>query len=168
MSPQTNSSHLLTRRRILGLGGLGAVGGLAFCLGWHDDKPEETAARDAEIPSPHPQPGATAHAEPEGSPVAPGVLRREDFLPHLNSEFRIGPSETACTLVEVGPSQTQVGKDARFISFSLLFSAPRSFAADGEIQRLVHGKLETIELFLSPVGRADERIHLEAICSQRV
>jgi hypothetical protein len=96
------------------------------------------------------------------------VLRREDFLPHLNSEFRVGPSGAPCTLVEVGATQTQIGRDARFISFSLLFSAPRGFAAESGIQRLAHGEMQTMELFLSPVGRADDRVHLEAVCSQRV
>ena len=168
MSPQNTSSHLFTRRRILGLGGIGAVGGVAFCLGWHDEGAPERVLRETETPSPRPTPGATVHAEPAKSPAAPGALRREDFLPHLNSEFRIGPYATACMLVEVGEDQTQIGPDARFLSFSLLFAAPRDFAGESGIQRLVHGKLETMELFLSPVGPAGERVYLEAVCSQRV
>ena len=95
------------------------------------------------------------------------MTRREDFLPHLKSVFRLD-SSTNCTLVDVGAAQKLVSPTAEFTSFSLLFTAPAEFVAESRICQLTHGKMEPLDLFLSPVGRSKEHVFLEAIYSQRI
>lgn len=105
-------------------------------------------------------------------------LSRERFLPLLGSEFQFQPvsgdsqvtSPIRARLAEVSPHQlTRTEQPLRFVSFSLLFSCPRT-PAEGGILRLQHPALPELELFLSPVGKTatDGSGLLEAICSQRV
>ncbi|MES2550055.1 MAG: hypothetical protein V4630_10210 [Pseudomonadota bacterium] len=62
-----------------------------------------------------------------------------------------------------------VAPTARFTSFSLVFAAPAGITVESRIHQLAHGKLGTLDLFLSPVGRAGkEHEYLEAVFSQRV
>ena len=103
----------------------------------------------------------------------PGVLEgRNAFLPHVKSEFRIGTSEstqaTACLLVEVGDEMAMEGPMGRFLSYSLLFSAPKEFVAESRTYRLTHPQMGAMDMFLSPVGHSEEVVHLEAVCSRKV
>lgn len=91
--------------------------------------------------------------------------RREDFLPHLNSTFRLD-SAADCTLVEVSAMQKHLSPSGQFSSFSLLFKVPDSFAAQSKIHELLHAQLGAMDLFLSPIGHGQQ--HLEAVFSQRV
>ncbi|MEO5714172.1 MAG: hypothetical protein ABIT37_11850 [Luteolibacter sp.] len=168
MPTQESSNHSFTRRRILGLGGAGAVGGLACYLGWQGRETPQTAA----VSAPRREAPATQVEIPEtaqsAAAHATGALRRDDFLPHLNSQFRLGSAGETCKLVEVGAAQKFMGTTAEFVSFSLLFAAPAGFVAESRIHPLGHAKLETMELFISPVGHSKEHVYLEAVCCQRV
>lgn len=170
MAPTPDSPTIpFTRRRVLGWGGAGVIGGLAGYWGWQHP-PTETAI-EAPAASARPlaanPPESLADSSSAGAlPPADGILR-EDFLPHLKSAFQLD-SGTRCTLVEVGPAQKLVSPTAGFTSFSLLFTAPIDFAAESKIYHLTHGRMIAIDLFLSPVGRSKEHLHLEAVCSQRV
>ncbi len=162
------SSTSLTRRKVLGIGGAGAIGGLACYLGWpsggklspsfSSDVRQPALAAEAEMPE-----SAESNARP-----ADGMLRRNDFLPHLNSQFRLGSASETCKLIEVGAEQKITSPTAGFVSFSLLFAAPAGFVAESKIHALSHAKLGTLELFISPVGDSKERVYLEAVCCQRV
>lgn len=160
---EATSASPLTRRRILGWSGIGIMAGVTGYMGWprlkNADSPaaaSSTTTRAGSVP-------------PEPAPPA-GPIRREDFLPHVNSEFQLeAPSPaTTCKLIEVSAAESLVSPTARFTSFSLLFSAPKDFAAESQIHRLSHARMETMELFLSPVGKSGERVYLEAVFSQRV
>jgi hypothetical protein len=125
-----------TRRRILGWGSAGAAGSLMAYITW---------------PS---RPSAMAQG-----------TRREDFLPHLNSTFRLDAAAD-CTLVEVTTTQEHHSPSGQFKSFSLLFMVPAGFAAQSKIHELHHAQMGAMDLFLSPVGHGQQ--HLEAVFSQRV
>lgn len=157
-----HSPSSLSRRRILGWSGIGILAGAFGYLGL-------PAMRKAENPAP-----AGSAARPRSEPSAPAppadLTGRDRFLPHLDSEFRLeAPSLSAtCRLVEVSETEIMVAPSARYASYSLLFSATKDFLAESRIYRLSHDRMETMELFLSPVGRSGDRVHLEAICNQRV
>ena len=104
---------------------------------------------------------------PSETPPQAGVTLREEFLPHLKSVFHLD-SGPRCTLVEVGTARKLVSPTAEFTSFALLFSAPNDFAASSKIYHLTHPQMGPLDLFLSPVGRTKEHVHLEAIFSQRI
>ncbi|MEO5914478.1 MAG: hypothetical protein ABIS50_09620 [Luteolibacter sp.] len=162
----------LTRRRILGWGGAGAIGGLAGYLGLqpHESKnitPGKTAQTEPQLAAPGDSSQIEAASQNNTVPQA-GVIRREDFLPHLKSLFRLESINTNCTLVEVGEAQKQVSPTAEFTSFSLLFTALKGSIIESKIHQLAHGKMGTFDLFISPVGESNERVYLEAVCSHRV
>ncbi len=166
ISPETSKSSP-TRRRILGWGGAGMIGGLAGYWGVRH-QPSETEIKASTAP-----PLPSAATPPESPPDSPasktpshtGEIRRDDFLPHLKSAFQLD-SATRCTLVEVSAARKMISPTAEFTSFSLLFTAPTGFAADSKIYHLTHAKMGAMDLFLSPVGRSNEQLHLEAVCSQ--
>jgi hypothetical protein len=162
-STPATSPSACTRRRILGWSSMGALGGLATYLGWPSDK----STRGGNIPAATKrQAVATPPAMPgEAQPVA-DAISREDFLPHLNSQFRV--DGTDCTLVEVSTAQQMVSPSAEFTSFSLLFAGPSGFVAESRSYSLEHAKMGEMSLFLSPVGLVKDRVYLEAVLSHRV
>ena len=167
MDTHDTSTSSFTRRRILGLGGAGAVGGLACYFGWPSNETPQTRASatpHAATPASPPQPMETAASE---SAPAAGALRRDDFLPHLKSEFRLESAGTGCKLVEVGAAQKLVSPTAEYVSFALLFTAPAGAVIESRIHQLSHAEMETLDLFISPVGQSKEHVYLEAVCCQR-
>lgn len=84
--------------------------------------------------------------------TAPG-LRRSTFQPHLGTAFTLhgeGGSYPA-VLTEVGNLKTaRHGHDRKF---NLLFTVSGGRPAGGTY-RLSHGKIGTLDLFVSPVGAA--------------
>ena len=146
-----------TRRRILGWGGAGAAGSFVAYMTWpsHQTAPA-TTAKPPTLPTASSPTAATALAQ---------AMSREDFLPHLHSSFRL-EATADCTLVEVSAAQKHLGPVGEFSSFTLLFKAPVGFTAQSKIHQLLHAQMGQLDLFLSPVGRAQE--HLEAVFSQRV
>jgi len=156
-----------TRRRILGWGGFGIMGALAGYLGLRTNTPSKATANRANSAGPT---NAT-QTVPGEAPAAIGGSRRDDFLPHLHSQFRLHShdiGESVCELVEIGPPQRLVAKTGEFTSFSMLFAAPAGFAADSVIYQVSHPALGEMEMFLSPVGHSKERVTLEAVFSERV
>lgn len=145
------------------------IGGLAGYWSWprQPSGPVTGAPRVSTKPVAANPPATLAESQSSGSPSHAAGTRREDFLPHLKSIFQLD-SAPPCTLVEVSAAQKMIGPTAEFTSFSLLFSAPNDFAAESKIYHLTHGQMGTLDLFLSPVGRSKDQIHLEAVCSQRV
>jgi hypothetical protein len=163
------SASPLTRRRILGWGGIGVMAGVAGYLGWPKNPSPAIPASDGSDQPTGTHSPATADAGATEEP--PGTWAgREAFIPHLNSEFQLeSPAvSTVCRLVEVSAEDLLESPTARFASFSLLFSAPVNFAAESRIYRLTHPRMEPLDLFLSPVGKSTGHIALEAICSRRV
>jgi hypothetical protein len=168
MPTHDRSNLILTRRRILGIGSAGAVGGLACYLGWPSGKISQTAAVVAPRQGFSVAPADIPETSPSEPALVPGALRRDDFLPHLNTRFQLGTAGDTCMLIEVGDARKLVSPTAEYVSFSLLFAAPAGSAIDGVTQLLRHPKLDTMELFISPVGQSKEHVHLEAICCQRI
>ncbi len=161
----SNRSH--TRRRVLGWGSAGVIGGFASYWGWPHEPSEsviQAAAKPRAAGNPPDAPFDSPSAEIS---VSVGGICREDFLPHLKSAFQLDAS-TRGTLIEVGAPQKLVSPTAEFTSFSLLFAAPATFVPDSRIYQLTHRQLGSMELFLSPVGRSTQQMHLEAVISQRV
>jgi hypothetical protein len=161
-TPTTSFPCSPTRRRILGWTGIGALAGAAGYLGLPAIRKTESPAPASSAARPRPASSAAQSvADPSGS---------ERFLPHLGSEFQLeAPSLSAvCRLVEVSGTEITDAPTARYATYSLLFAAPQDFPAESRIYRVTHAHMETMELFLSPVGRSDERIHLEVVLSQRV
>lgn len=138
MHPSKTSNLSVTRRHILGMGGVGIIGSLACSMGLRAES-------------------------------SPGVVipKREDFLPHLNTDFRVGSSGTSCSLIEIGEAQKVISPTAEFLSFSLIFAASKETMLESQIHPLSHRQLGAMELFLSPVGQSKDFVHLEAICCHR-
>jgi hypothetical protein len=163
-APATSS---FTRRRILGWGGVGAVGAITGYLGWpRHDSGSGAVAPVTEVVS-DPVADRPLEAAQAGAPSQTGVIGRDRFLPHLKSAFVLD-SGVSCTLAEVGAARKLVGLAAEFTSFSLLFTAPAGFTQESRIHRLTHREMGELELFLSPIGLSGEVTHLEAAFSQRV
>jgi hypothetical protein len=168
MPTQNTSISSFTRRRILGLGGAGAMGGLACYFGWPaSETPQAPTVRARDKQTPAGQAGIQETAQATVAP-SPGALRRDDFLPHLNSQFRLGSASGTCKLIEVGPARKLASPTTEYVSFSLLFAAPTGFLAESQIHPLSHEKMKTMELFISPVGQSKDHVYLEAVCCQRV
>lgn len=160
----TSAPVSLTRRRILGWGSAGAIGGVAAYLGWPRHESGDVAeVKLAAVKSS----AATPEPQPTAPPTVAGAIRRDDFLPHLKSTFQLD-SGNRCTLVEVGAALETASSTASFTAFSLLFAAPVDSPAESRIHQLTHPQMGTLDLFISPVGQSKEHVYLEAICSQRV
>lgn len=163
-----NSSNPLkkvsgTRRRILAWGSLGAMAALAGNLAWPQKK------KDAETKLSKAQPKSGAGKSAHGAP-AKALTGRDVFLPHLDSTFLLeyAPLRTTeCKLIEIGDRQDMHSRKLKFTSYSLVFTAPKIFEPESQVYRLQHEQLGTMDLFLSPFGRARDCIYLEAIISQQ-
>lgn len=164
MNESTPSSTApLTRRRILGWGGVGLLAGVSGYLAWpRRQGPVVSPSAGAGRPGASGMSGSRATA----SSAVGELSGRNAFLPHLQSEFDV--ESIACRLIEVSPEMEMKSPTARFVSFSLLFSAPADFSGESRIYRLNHPQMGPMDLLLSPVGRSDEHVHLEAVFSQRV
>lgn len=160
----TSAPVSLTRRRILGWGSAGAIGGVAGYLGW--PRHESGAVTEVRPPAAKSS-AATPEPQPSAPPTVAGGIRRDDFLPHLKSTFHLD-SGNRCTLVEVSAARETASATASFSSFSLLFAAPVDSPVESRIHQLSHPQMGTLDLFISPVGQSKEHVYLEAVCSQRV
>lgn len=158
-----------TRRRVLGWGGAGVIGGLAGYWGWQTTASKTVIGASTDsTPSPAEKSSESLPDSPSSvTPARADGLRREDFVAHLKSAFQLD-SGAHCTLVEVGAAQKLVSPIAEFTSFSLLFTAPASSSADSRIYQLTHAEMGKLNLFISPIGRSNDCVYLEAVCCQRV
>lgn len=169
MSPQESPANSCTRRRILGWGGAGAIGGLACYLGWPESNLKPAPLSEAKLPATPNDSSIAPNPSVETTPQQPqpGMIRREDFLPHLKSAFQLD-SKQDCTLTDVGAARKISSPTAGFTSFSLLFTAPADFVSEDRIYQLSHPEMESMDVFLAAVGHSKERVYLEAVFSQRV
>ena len=172
---QTTSTGSCTRRRLRGWGTAGTFAGLAGWLGWprHASSSFNSAAEPTGASSTQTPPAAAATAVPATTTAAPGTseLGRDAFLPHLHSKFQLSGATggaTDCQLDAVSAATVLVSPNARFTSFSLLFTAAADFAGESRIYRLSHDRLGSMDLFLCPVGKSATRVQLEAVLSQRI
>lgn len=160
-------STLLTRRRVLGWGGGGVLAGVAAYLGW--PKPmtsTDTLTADAIAQS------ANNSGPIAAEPSAELLTGRNAFVALLKSEFQIELADhslaAVCRLVQVGDEISMISPSGRYTSYSLLFTAPIDFAAESRVYRMTHPQMESMDLFLSPVGKSEKFVHLEAVFSQKV
>ena len=168
MTPSSDSPRrAASRRLILGWSGAGLAAAIAGILGWR-------RAQDFILGTPPRQAAAPAPERPADKlprPPAHNVISREAFVPYLETEFALESgalSTTPIKLVDVSPATTLRSKTAEFTAFSLLFAAPKKFAVESKVYRLVQPQMGAMDLFLSPVGGSKEHVHLEAAVSQRV
>ena len=160
-------STLLTRRRVLGWSGGGVLAGVAGYLGW--PKPStstDTLTADAIAPS------ASTSGPITAEPSAEILIGRNAFVALMKSEFQIELADhslaTVCRLIRVGDEIPMISPSGRYTSYSLLFTAPIDFAAESRVYRMTHPQMESMDLFLSPVGKSEKFVHLEAVFSQKV
>lgn len=98
-------------------------------------------------------------------------LGRADFAEHLNTVFRAeaGPSEVfelELTDVKAGDAW---GADERQERFSLIFNGPADRLYPQRMYPLEHDRLGRLNLFIVPVGRAqDGRFLYEAVFNRLI
>lgn len=156
-----------SRRHLIVWGGAAAATGLAAYLGWPAG--DEAVTTQAAIPDKKP---LERQKPAEVAPKSAVPFNRDLFLQHLNSEFVIEQPQAAsarCKLVEVSPAAEMKSSRGTFISFSLTFESHPDFLKDGGTCRVSHPALETMEFFLTPIGRAKkDKALLEAAFTLRV
>jgi hypothetical protein len=162
------------RRKLLAGLGAGLCATLAGWYGWHKARPGAASA-PKQVASTFVTPAATQSPEsaPPQHPAAPKVLTREWFEPYLNTEFHLKVSAltaAAMKLVEVSPARTITDNDkhVNYTSFSLVFTGPKSLPEESKVYRVEHGVLGAMDVFLSPVGKYEKEVRLEAVFTQRV
>lgn len=84
------------------------------------------------------------------------ALTSDDFRPHIGTAFQLAPAEgepfaSELTAVDDGPAPEE-GR----ASFSLVFSAPPDAIADQGTYRVEREGAEALDLFLVPIGPAEE------------
>jgi hypothetical protein len=105
-------------------------------------------------------------------PAAPEKLTRDWFAPYLNTEFHVKVSAltaAAVKLIDVSEMRTLTDKNkgVSYSSFSLTFAGPKSLPENSQVYRVEHGVLGAMDLFLSPIGRHEKEVRLEAVFSAR-
>lgn len=160
----TGNGFSPSRRLILSIGGTGLLGGILGYFGMRNTGPSRTSVKTSTVSSSG-TPTVISHSDPTAGEIP------QDFQSYLNTEFFITPlgfGEARCKLTEVTPKVRQDTFKGSFVSFSLLFKASSGFLPEGGICRVRHEHLQEMEIFLSPVGRADKEMMLEAVFSERV
>ncbi len=96
-------------------------------------------------------------------------LTVEDFAPHVGTEFLCrlqDGSAYALKLVEATPYSTQGGRATapnRRQPFSLIFLGPPEPILPQAIYPLEHAGMETLPIFIVPIGREPEGIEYQAV-----
>ncbi len=156
-----------TRRRLLLWAAFAAsAAGLATFWG-RARKEAPFASSTMPVLEPETNPAEAATLDPASLPIDGHPV----YSPLLNTEFTIDRPDEAterCRLVAVSTMKTLRTPKGDFTAFSLLFEAKSGYLREGGICRVGHPELETMELFLSPVGRPDGgKTFLEAVFTQR-
>lgn len=169
MTSSDSSTGSATRRKVLGWGGLGAVGGIAAYLGWsqNGEAPHAQATHAATPPTPKPATVAetAAVAEEPAATAASGSIERAAFVPHVQSEFTLiheGDNSATCRLIEVSPETRITSGKQSYVAFTLLFEASPFFLREGGNCRVQHSKMGEMQFYLSPVGKPGRTALLEA------
>ncbi len=168
---KTPPSQASSRRRLI-IAGLGAgfFATVAAMLGWQRGKGLLTKAEPSHPAVPRSIPGAESFQPKQ--PAVAAEMSRAWFEPYLNTEFHLKVSAlTAATLklIEVSPANIITDKDKgiNYSNFSLMFSGPKSSPEESKVYRVEHGVLGAMDLFLSPVGKYEGEVRLEAIVTRR-
>lgn len=167
MTSSESSAGSTTRRKLLGWGGLGTLGGLAVYLGWSrtGDAPPHVQASATPMPKPAPAVAQTVVKDEPVAAASTSLFEREAFVPHVRSEFTIiheGDDSASCRLLEVSPETRISSGKQNYTSFTLLFEADSFFLREGGICRVKHAKMGEMQFFLSPVGKSGRKALLEA------
>jgi hypothetical protein len=89
-----------------------------------------------------------------------GSLRREDFEPHVGSDFVVTDTvRFRLDAVEAGHPRPEPARQP----FALLFSGPPEPVIDQTTLRLVHAELGELDVFVVPIGADDEAVRYEAV-----
>lgn len=92
-------------------------------------------------------------------------VTREAFEPYLNKTFQVSTGDNLAfeaELIEVSPVGETVGPTGRR-AFSLVLRGPENEAPEQGIYRLDHEELDSIELFLVPIGPDAKGMKYEAV-----
>ena len=92
-----------------------------------------------------------------------GKMKREDFEPHLNTNFRLlhgGPEPLELELIEITGGGRAL---ANSYSFSLIFRGGLHFRLEQHIFTLEHDELGTLDIFLVPIKHDAEGFYYEAV-----
>jgi hypothetical protein len=87
-------------------------------------------------------------------------LHYEDYLPHLNSKFRLSVGEQSWE-IELSEAQEK-SPSPRQEQFVLIFRAPLDAPPYQSIFQLEHAELGTGALFLVPIRRNETELYYEA------
>jgi hypothetical protein len=96
-------------------------------------------------------------------------LTREDFLPHIGTDFRVSGVTAAVDLklveaLGLGPKPERLVKPGnRALAFSLRFRGPGQPFLPQQMWKLVHPALGELGIFLVPIGREEDGFLYEAI-----
>lgn len=96
-------------------------------------------------------------------------LTKLTFEPHLQESFRICPSDgkpIEAKLIElktIGTEMEDTGNLRQRTPFSVLFCGPETPILPQNIYRIEHDQLDTMELFLVPVGPGKAGMLYEAV-----
>jgi len=91
----------------------------------------------------------------------------EMFAPQAGSKFTMDCGNTGAVELTLD-SVNDLGSSARHIQFSMIFSGPQNSPLKQGIYRLEHGKLGTLNLFLVPIGKDQNRVQYEAIVNRSI
>jgi hypothetical protein len=92
---------------------------------------------------------------------------RDDFLKHLNTNFRIffdGVQPTEVELTEVSELRQKQG----FEAYSLVFHAPKTIAPLQMLYRVEHDALGEMGLFLVPFAETENGFAFEVLFNQKI
>lgn len=90
-------------------------------------------------------------------------LQLEDFTGRIGEKFRLETAGGDAVEVELIDASGMGGTEGKRPPFSVVFRIPEEVPPRQAIYRLAHDEMETMDLFLVPVGPAEEGIKWEAV-----
>lgn len=171
MTPSIPSQKFPRRSFVIATAGAG-VGAALF--GWSRGRQGTQPAVSSAAPASSVAGAAASHGQDAAPshPTPPEKLTRDWFAPYLNTEFHVKVSAltaAAVKLIEVSEARTLTDKNkgVSYSSFSLTFAGPKSLPEDSQVYRVEHGVLGAMDLFLSPIGRYEKEVRMQAVFSAR-
>jgi hypothetical protein len=90
------------------------------------------------------------------------TLHLDSFSEHVNTKFRINTDTSTVIemeLIEATDEETTPKQER----FSLIFRGPEQPYLPQGTYRIEHDKMETLNLFLVPIGKEDDCFHYQAV-----